>query len=256
MLPKVTVVMPSSGRSSAREAIDSVMSQSLVELELIIVLDPWQKSHPFPATWFSDDRIRIEIPSSSARPDYLPARVSRLRNYGIALARGQYIAYLDDDNWWAKNHLQTLTDLLDTDTRIGFAYSWRVIVNGVGKPVGLTMYPWSVRFNNQDQIFSKFVEYGLATSGEPWLRDTIVTETGDEVFHVDTSEFCIRKEIHDQISFREDFTLRQIIEGQGEDRVLCEELYRAGIRSRCSEEYTLFYRLGGYSNEETPADNR
>lgn len=248
--PKVSILIPSCGRPSIITAIESVLSQSIAELEVIVLADPAC------ARDFGDrlrdsirnDRVRIEFPLLSECPVYVPARISMLRNLGIAVAQGAYIAYLDDDNWWSNEHLEFLCAILDSNPSVGVAYSWRVIVDQIGNPVPLETYPWSTRFDNRDQIFEKFVEYGLATRGEPFLRDTVIAENGDELFHVDTSELCVRREVHDQIKFCESFSLRQMIEGQGEDRMICEDLYRNGVHWMCSNKYSLSYRIGGYSN--------
>ena len=248
MPPKVSVVMPCTGRSVARDSIESVLRQSLADLELIIVIDPWCGCAPLPRAWTSDERVRVEEPRWQDRSEYLPARIARLRNFGLRCAVGKYVAHLDDDNWWSSEHLQTLCTILDGNPTLGFAHSWRIVVDEAGMPVPLSTYPWSTRFGNHDQIFSKFLAYGLVARGEPFLRDAVVSDTGDEIFHVDTSELCIRTEVHQRFPFREQFTLRQVIEGCGEDRVICEEFHRAGIATRTSGMYTLFYRLGGYSN--------
>jgi glycosyltransferase involved in cell wall biosynthesis len=250
--PKISVVMPSIGRAYAQVAIASVLSQSIEDIELVVVMDPWipprsvYSDPPLP----TDSRVRLVRPAALGRcPDYLPARIARLRNFGLEQTAGRYIAHLDDDNWWCENHLEKLSRLLDERPEIGFAHSWRTIVNEGGQPHPLETYPWSTRFGNHDAIFAKFMEYGIAEKGQPYLRDTMLV-SDDEIFHVDTSEFFVRREIHDACRFRERFTLRQMMEGQGEDRSLCEDLYRAEIKSACTEDYTLFYRLGGYSNAD------
>jgi len=251
--PKVSVVMPSVGRPSAKEAINSVLNQSVQDVELIVIVDPWTDEEaadkmPMP----EDERVRVIRPKQMKHcPEYLPARIARLRNYGVALATGRYIAHLDDDNWWSETHLADLCVLLDEQPQLGFAYCWRTLVDSRGAKVALYTYPWSTRFENRASVFAAFVQYGMAVPGQPFLRDAVIAGAGDEIFHVDTSELCLRREVQSTFCFREQFTLRQMIEGYGEDRALCEDLYRGGVRWACSEHYTLFYRLGGYSNADS-----
>ncbi len=251
-LPKVSVIIPSCGRSCIQTAIESVLSQSISDFEVIIVVDPCHReniqSH---SEWWKSTqhkKVRIEFPEISECPTYIPEKISILRNIGIILSRGAYIAYLDDDNWWSRDHLEALCAILDNNVSIDAAYSWRIITDETGNPLPLESYLWRTRFNNNDDIFQKFLEYDLVTQGQPQLRDTVIAGNGDEVFHVDTSELCVRREVHKTIRFEENFSLRQIIDGQGEDQIICEQMYRKGIEFKCSEKYSLFYRVGGYSN--------
>ena len=44
-------------------------------------------------------------------------------NYGLAKARGRYIAYIDDDDKWYPQHLKVLERTLDDNPDVGLAYS-------------------------------------------------------------------------------------------------------------------------------------
>ena len=55
------------------------------------------------------------------------------RLHGLDLAKGDYIAYLDDDNSWRPDHLRLLVAALE-DTGAGFAYP-RMAVHGRGEYV-------------------------------------------------------------------------------------------------------------------------
>ena len=51
---------------------------------------------------------------------------SRARNAGLAVATGELIAYLDDDNAWRPDHLALLVKALDDNPAAGFAYGLMV----------------------------------------------------------------------------------------------------------------------------------
>lgn len=103
--PLVTVVIPTYNRRYCLgRAIDSVLNQDLDALELIVVDDA---SSDGTADWVAETYpgIRlIRVPVNR--------RVSASRNAGLAAARGQYIAFLDDDDWWEPSFLRRHLDLL------------------------------------------------------------------------------------------------------------------------------------------------
>ena len=102
-LIKVSVVMPIyNAYDYLRPAIDSVLGQTLADIELICVDDgstdrsldiikEYQKS---------DSRIRI-LTESNAGP-------SIARNKGLARARGEFVIFLDADDFYEKNLLSAL----------------------------------------------------------------------------------------------------------------------------------------------------
>lgn len=248
--PKVSVVIPTKGRPTLKRTIASILEQTVQDFEVLAIVGTRRDISREAVGSATDPRVRVLRPPFERFPDYLPARVATLRNYGIDIAKGAYIAYLDDDNWWAPSHLEKLCEILDGDPSIGFAHSWRRLVNADGSPHPLHTYPWRTRFENQDEIFQKLVAYDMADPGEAVIRDKLVAEGGDECFHIDPSELLVRGSIHERFRFPTSFTLRQIIRGADEDSLLCEALYRAGVRWGCSRAYTVYYCMGGYSNED------
>ena len=83
-----SVIIPTRNRPDfLPEAVASVLRQSDVSLELIIVNDG-----TVPVSDFPDNRVRI---ISSGEAGAVPAR-----NLGVADAKGDVIAFLDDDDQW------------------------------------------------------------------------------------------------------------------------------------------------------------
>ncbi|WP_241523917.1 glycosyltransferase family 2 protein [Oceaniglobus indicus] len=91
--PKISVVIPTCNRTGfLAEAIRSALDQTVDILE-VIVIDDASDTDPCPALAHFGDRVRC------ARLD---SRVgaSRARNRGVELARGNIVAFLDDDDLW------------------------------------------------------------------------------------------------------------------------------------------------------------
>ena len=92
-LPLISVVMPVHNRARyVAEAVNSVLAQTYPRFELIIVDDGSTDESPeiVRALAARDPRIRALF-----LPHYSQGRA---RNAGIALARGEYIAHMDDDD--------------------------------------------------------------------------------------------------------------------------------------------------------------
>ena len=68
--------------------------------------------------WFADSRIRAVRHSDNMGQ-------CAARNTGIRLARGEYIAFLDDDDEWVDEKLYNQVRTLDaSDARVGLVYTW------------------------------------------------------------------------------------------------------------------------------------
>ena len=104
--PLVSVIVPTYNRPLLlREALCSILAQSFKDFEIIVVND-----------------AGCEV-DSIIKPLKLQGRILSLRhevnrglgaarNTGVRAARGRYIAYLDDDDRFYPQHLQTLVDFL------------------------------------------------------------------------------------------------------------------------------------------------
>ncbi|MEI4485579.1 glycosyltransferase [Frigidibacter sp. MR17.14] len=105
--PLVSIIMPTKNRLSRLEAsIGSVLAQSYDNWELIIIDDGSEDGtfEAVPSRW-PDQRIRIVSADGSG--------VCAARNTGLAAARGEIFAYLDDDNRWRADYLEiTLLEML------------------------------------------------------------------------------------------------------------------------------------------------
>jgi len=90
--PQFSVIIPTRNREDyLREAVASVLAQQGVTFELLIVNDgdPLQQSHADRRVTVLDNHKRTAVPA---------------RNLGITSAKGEYIAFLDDDDFWIDHH--------------------------------------------------------------------------------------------------------------------------------------------------------
>ena len=95
----VSVIIPTYNRAPyVVKAVESVLSQTFKDFELIVVDDG------------STDGTRTALDSYAGRIKYVyqnNSGVSAARNAGISMATGKWVAFLDSDDEWAHNFLET-----------------------------------------------------------------------------------------------------------------------------------------------------
>lgn len=99
--PIVSVVIPTRFRTDLLErAIRSALSQTLSAIEVIVVVDGQDKITEEKIASFSDSRLKNIVLSESKGASYA-------RNVGVDSARGGWIAFLDDDDEWFAEKLES-----------------------------------------------------------------------------------------------------------------------------------------------------
>jgi uncharacterized protein (TIRG00374 family) len=98
--PKVSVVIPTHNRPGLLgRAISSVLAQTFQNFEVIVVDDGTEKRAEEAVRVSHDDRIRYIKNEKSLGG-------GGARNVGIRAAKGEYVAFLDDDDEWAPEKLK------------------------------------------------------------------------------------------------------------------------------------------------------
>ncbi len=116
----VSIIMPVYNREQyVAAAIESVLQQTYKKYELIIVDDgstdsSLQVIRSF-QKYFPDDRLII-ISQQNRGPSYA-------KNVGIEAGHGQYIAFLDSDDFWHEEKLAKQLPLFNTDREVAFTYT-------------------------------------------------------------------------------------------------------------------------------------
>jgi glycosyltransferase involved in cell wall biosynthesis len=115
----VSVVIPTRNRwNLLSRALASVLAQEGVALEVIVVDEGSSDETPERLAAIDDERVR------TLRNDE-PTGVARARNRGVEAARGEWVAFLDDDDFWAPTKLRVQ---LDACAATGAAFSYTGLV--------------------------------------------------------------------------------------------------------------------------------
>ena len=99
--PRVTAVIPTFNRADlVCRAVDSVLSQTMPDLECLVVVDGPDASTVQALARYTDSRLKVLALEKNVGG-------CEARNIGIRAARGEWVALLDDDDEWLPYRLET-----------------------------------------------------------------------------------------------------------------------------------------------------
>lgn len=132
--PIFSVVMPMYNvEKYVSTAIESVLSQSFEEFELICVDDGCTDRTLQIASSFEDPRVRIVQQKNRG--------LSGARNTGINNCQGIYIAFLDSDDFWHSEKLATHLAHFRDNPRLGVSYSASSFIDEDDRELGIGQHP-------------------------------------------------------------------------------------------------------------------
>lgn len=130
MNPKVSILLPTyNGEQFLAGAVSSVKRQSFKDWELFILDDGSKDKTPDIAKKLSAEDSRIHYHRNETN-----LGIQKTLNRGLSLAKGEYVARLDDDDEWIdeeKLHLQAF--LLDAEPETVLVGTGTVVVDEVGQ---------------------------------------------------------------------------------------------------------------------------
>jgi glycosyltransferase involved in cell wall biosynthesis len=129
--PVVSVIMPTYNQSAyLREAVDSLLAQTLRDWELLVVDDGSTDDTPAVLRAFADEtRIRAFRQANSGQ--------AVARNLALRHARGRYVAFLDSDNRWLPDKLRCQVDYLEAHPEVDVLYGGIRLIDDAGAVLGV-----------------------------------------------------------------------------------------------------------------------
>lgn len=125
--PKISVIVPVYNHERyIRQAIDSVLAQTFTNFEIIVIDDGSTDSSRCIIASYDDPRIRRVYHQRNLG-------IPHTQNEGLSLARGEYIAWLDDDDYAHPHRLAKQAAFLDDNPNVALVGSWRKGVDDEGK---------------------------------------------------------------------------------------------------------------------------
>ncbi len=112
----VSVLLPTYNRRRyLAGALASVLAQTHRELQVLVIRDGGEEVADVVRSFHDSRVVFIDRKDNRGKP--------RSLNEALTRAQGKYVAYLDDDDAWYPNHVETLVRVLETQTDCQVAYS-------------------------------------------------------------------------------------------------------------------------------------
>jgi len=169
--PQVSTILTTYNRAKTYlpKAIRSVLRQSFKDFELIVVDDCSSDETPqMVHAWMKKDKrikyIRLKENSGS---DTKP------KNQGILASQGKYIAYLDDDCEFRRDHLRVLYEFLEKHLQVDVVYGDRWVLDDTN-PTSPGSKGYCRDFDGQFLILRNFID----TSEVMHRRETVFAVGG------------------------------------------------------------------------------
>ena len=126
-MPAVSIVIATYNRSNVlKHAIASVRRQTLTDWELLVVGDGCTDDTAAVVASFGDARIGFENLPRNHGEQSVP------NNVGAAQSKGEYLAFLNHDDLWFSDHLDTLVDAIVRDGA-DMAYGLSARIDAAGR---------------------------------------------------------------------------------------------------------------------------
>lgn len=126
-LPLVSLLIRSADRSFLAQALDSVALQTYPNIEVVVLAV--RPNHRALGDYCGRFPIRL-IPTDQ------PVMRSAAANAAIAAARGEFLIFLDDDDWMMPDHVARLADVLVKLPETQAVYTGIGLVDATGQPMG------------------------------------------------------------------------------------------------------------------------
>lgn len=130
-IPKISVIMPLyNGEKYLKEAIDSILNQTYTDFELLLINDASKDDTERIVRSYNDDRI-VYIKNE------INLGLINTLNKGLELAKGKFIARMDQDDISLPERFEKQIDILEKNPEIGVCGTWFTpLINGIsGKTI-------------------------------------------------------------------------------------------------------------------------
>lgn len=169
--PSISVVIPTFNRASLlREAIESVLGQTYPELEVVVVNHGSTDATPDVLASFGGSVVGLRLP---ADPGGCPAVA---RNAGLREARGELVAFLDDDDLWEPDKIGRQLQALSSFPEVVLVSSDAEQIDENGVDLGVRYLAHAA--GAEGDAFERLVEDNVVIASSVLARRAALLEMG------------------------------------------------------------------------------
>ena len=166
-MAEISIIIPAyNAELTIRQTIESVLAQTFSDWEIILIDDGSTDGTVNQVKAIDDNRIKIFSHENTG--------VASARNRGIALSSNQFLAFLDADDQWVPQKLESQRKALLQNPEAGLAYSWTIFLDDEG----LIQYRQKPTFFKGNVLTELFKRNFLMCGSTPLIRREAVDTTG------------------------------------------------------------------------------
>lgn len=233
----VSVVIPTYSRNETlKRAIDSVLSQTYQNIEVIVVDD-----NPEDSEWRKSAEVIMNEYTGNPKVTYVQNERNMgggpTRNHGIDVAHGEYIAFLDDDDVCLPERIEKQLSVFQksNNDKLAFVYCYSRHINKSGQVV------YADRRNFHGNCLYEAMEQNCIAATSQWMvkREAIVrVGKFPDVPCKQDSQTILRllkagyevEVLPEELILYYNYPIGNRISGVGPRNILGEELYRTECR--------------------------
>lgn len=240
MSPLISVVIPSYNSAHLIEkALDSFLEQTFADTEVIVVDDGSTDGTSEVVSRYSSPKVRLLRQYRSER--------SAARNAGIAHCQGDFIAFLDADDWWHPEKLERQLALFGRNDQLGLVYCSLQQIGPSGNPLRVVKGIDAGAHSEGSWMFEHLLMGNIGGPGSSVLVSRrCLEDTGGfdpELSYGEDWDFCLRVAHKYQIGF----VAEPLVFYRAHGYYLPEKMHRLDMQQACVRIVSDALALGGLS---------
>ena len=184
--PKVSIIIPVLNcEQYIAQAIKSALNQSFQDFEIMVVDGASADRTPLIVKEFSERDKRINFVNQ------LNPGLASARNYGVEIAKGDYIAFLEADDLWHPDKLLLQVKCLESKPDVGLVSCYSAVIDENSLLLG-----WRLGVDMNGMVYKRVIERNpISTCSIPLIRRECLQNVGlfdERIKYIDDAELWIR----------------------------------------------------------------